>query len=323
MSIEVKKELKKILLISTNALGDTYLTCSVFKLLKDSHKEVQIDIISTENAEFFLKEVGFDNMFLIKKKSFAEMQRLIFKTRNTKYDVVFNFFPGQMNSSFFKLSNAAEKIGFTNFVKKRDWHNDEDVLKIKSQSKNKNVVWKLTDNYLDRMTLSLNSAGISIPKIKKHIFDFEIKNEKIFDIVLHLFSSDENRKISDDSIKEIVSELCKTKKICLLGSKSEIEQIEKLDELKKTKNLHIEISPDIKKLTSIISNTEIFIGVDSFPIHIADAYDVKVLGIFYYPNEKSVFQNMNNKFILRVKDTNLDATELINFIKEKKLLKGI
>ncbi len=316
--------MKKILLISTNALGDTYLTCSVFKLLKDSckgiQKAIQIDIISTENAEFFLKEIGFDNMFLIKKKSFSEMQSLIFKIRNTKYDIVFNFFPGQMNSSFFKLSNASEKIGFTNFVKKRNWHNDVDVLKIKSQSKNKSIVWKPTDNYLDRMGISLNSLGINTEKIKKHVFDFENNNVKKFDVVLHLFSSDENRKISADSIKEILSELCKTKKVCLLGSRNEIKQ---LGELEETGNLHIEVSPDIKKLTSIISNAEIFVGVDSFPIHIADAYDVKVLGIFYYLNEKSVFQNMNNKFIFRVKDNNLNASELINFMKEKKLLKDL
>lgn len=114
-------QLKKILLISTNALGDTYLTCAAFKSIKDFFKKVRIDIVSTENAEFFLDEVGFDNLYLLKKKSFADMHSLVSKIRKTKYDIVFNFFPGQMNSSVFKLSNAEEKIGFTNFIKKKSW----------------------------------------------------------------------------------------------------------------------------------------------------------------------------------------------------------
>jgi ADP-heptose:LPS heptosyltransferase len=306
--------MKKILLISTNALGDTYLTCSAFKPIKDFFKEVKIDIVSTESAVFFLKETGFDNLFLLKEKSFAEMQRLISKIRDIKYDLVFNFFPGQMNTAFFKLSRAEEKIGFLNYIKKKSWHEDPDVLNIKSQPKNKKI-WKPTDNYLDRISFALCAAGINMPA-KKHIFDFEIPQEKSYDIVLHLFSSDVKRKIYSDSIKEVLRVLCKieSKKVCVLGSNIEILEIK---ELSNFENLQIEISPDIHKLTGLISNSKLFVGVDSFPLHIADAYGIKLLGIFYYNNEKSVFQNMDNKYIYRVKTNKLNASDLIKFIKEK------
>lgn len=309
-------ELKKILLISTNALGDTYLTCAAFKPLKDFFKKVRIDIVSTENARFILEEIGFDNLYLLKKKSFPDMHSLVSKIRKTKYDIVFNFFPGQMNTSIFKLSNAEEKIGFTNFIKKKSWHNDEDLLKIKSQPKSK-IIWKHTDNYLDRISLPLNAAGIET-KVCKHVFNFSNAGTWNYDIVLHLFSSDANRKISSDSIKKIIFEFCEkqNKKICLIGDEKEISGMK---ELNGVKNLHIEVNPDIKKLAGLILNTKLFIGVDSFPIHIADAYDIKTLGIFYYNNERSVFQNMDNKYIFRISDNSLNIEELLKFIKAKKL----
>ena len=309
-------ELKKILLISTNALGDTYLTCAAFKPIKDFFKKVRIDIVSTENAEFFLEEVGFDNLYLLKKKSFADMHSLVSKIRKTKYDIVFNFFPGQMNTSIFKLSNAEEKIGFTNFIKKKSWHNDEDVLKIKSQPKSK-ITWKPADNYLDRISMPLKSAGIET-EVSKHVFNFSNSSTSNYDIVLHLFSSDANRKINIDSVKKIIFEFCEkqNKIICLIGDDKEISGMK---ELKGVKNLQTEVNPDIKKLAGLILNTKQFVGVDSFPIHIADAYNIKTLGIFYYNNERSVFQNMENKYIFRVTDNSLNVEELLKFIKTKKL----
>lgn len=313
--------MKKILLISTNALGDTYLTCAAFNSIKSFFKKSQIDIISSSDAKFLLDEVGFDNVFLIKKKSFAEMHKIMSKVRNTKYDYAFNFFPGQMNTSLFKLSSAVEKIGFTNYIRKKDWHNEEDILRIKSQPKQKNYVWKPGDNYLDRIRLALEAAEIK-HDIKKHVFEYKLNTDNKFDVVMHLFSSDNSRKINSESVKKIITELCehRNKHVCILGSKDEINE---LGELKQNKNLQIEVSPDLKKLINVINNSELYIGVDSFPLHIADAYNKKIAGIFYYKNEKSVFQDMNNKYIFRVSDNDLSAAELTNFIKEKKLLDGI
>ncbi|MBS1513771.1 MAG: glycosyltransferase family 9 protein [Bacteroidetes bacterium] len=314
--------MKKILLISTNALGDTYLVCSVLKTLRHHFEKSQIDIISSESARFFLNEAGFDNLYLIKRKSFSEVHRIIFKIRNTGYDFVFNFFPGQMNTSLFKLSKADEKIGFVNIIKKKSWHNDEDTLRIKSQPKNKAAIWKPEENYLQRMRLALNYAGIKNAQITKHIFDFEDEACGTYDIVAHFFSSDANRQIGEDSIKEILNELCITnkKKVCLIGSKDELKKIKGFVTVS---GLHFEESPGIKKLVSLIKNCKLYIGVDSFPLHIADAYGVKTLGIFYYKNEKSVFQNMDNKFIFRTESAAIDTKEFFNFIKKKQILSGI
>ncbi|MBS1492641.1 MAG: glycosyltransferase family 9 protein [Bacteroidetes bacterium] len=312
--------MKKVLLISTNALGDTYLTCAAFNSIKNHFEKVSIDIVSTESAKFILSEVGFDHLFLLKKKSFSEMHNMITQVRKTKYDFVFNFFPGQMNSSIFKLSNAVEKIGFTNFIRKKSWHNDDDALIIKSQPKEKRV-WHPSDNYLHRISMSLKAAGID-GEVKKHVFNFDNIKENKYDVALHLFSFDENRKISNDSILEIVKELCvkQNQNVFLFGSEKEIIG---LKELKNIKNLKLEVSPDIKKLVNNIKKSKLFVGVDSFPLHIADAHNIKTLGIFYYPNENSVFQNMENKYIFRVNDNKVNSGELVNFIKEKKLIDGI
>jgi len=309
---------RKILLISTNALGDTYIACSAFKPLKELIKDVEIDIVSSENSRFFLKEIGFNKLFLIKQKSYAEVLKTLRGVRKTKYDFVFNFFPGQVNSIFFSFSKSDRKIGFKNLKKVSDWHNLEDYLSVDSKTI-ESKVWKPTDNFLDRVRLPLSILEISASSILKPVFYSDGNSDK-FNILFHPFSSDERKSIPHESILKTAQELFKSfeKQICIIGSAAEIENLKKNNV---DKNIHFLVNPEIKELTCILKNCELFIGADSFPLHIADAYDIKTLGIFSITDENSVFQNLNNKYIFRENDIRqFTPQQLINFIKEKNLL---
>lgn len=311
--------MKRILLISTNAIGDTYIACSCFLPLKKMFPELKIDIVALESSQFFLDKIDFDNLFLLKKKSYREVIKYLSLIRENKYDLVLNFFPGQVNSLFFQFSLAKQKSGFRNFKKKLDWHNEDDSTVTIPLKKNINYTWKYTDNFLRRIMLPLKAAGIEVSELVKPVIESN-DNAAVFDYILHLFSSDPRKSIPDEKIAALLKELAKdlSKKICLIGSDIEINRIEKF--LKPHPNLSFIKSPAIENTVGMLKKTQVFIGVDSFPLHIADAHSIKTLGIFTCTDENTVFQNMDNKYIFKISDINKFRPEhLIHFMKQNNL----
>lgn len=307
------------MLISTNAIGDTYIACSAFLPLKELYPDSKIDIVALESSQFFLKKIGFDKLFLLKEKSYSEVVKYLRKVRKNKYDLVFNFFPGQVNSFFFQFSSAGNKAGFRNLKKIKDWHDEDDsVVTIPSKSDSK-FVWKKTDNFLKRIQLTLKAAGVEISELKKPFFETRSTFEKKYDIILHPFSSDERKSIPHQKILEILTELSEKllKKICLIGSADEIKSFKSFDSNLKITSIEF---PEIEETISIMRNAYLFIGVDSFPLHIADAHSIKTLGVFTCTDENSVLQNMENKFIFRIKDMGkFKSSDLIDFMSKNNL----
>lgn len=308
----------RILLISTNAIGDTYISCSAFFALKKKFPKCKIDIVALKSCEFFLKKIPFDNFFLLEKKTYSEVIAHIGKVRKIKYDYVFNFFPGQVNSFFFQFSSGKKKAGFRNIKKVKDWHNENDVV-ITKPSSNAEFRWEKTDNFLERISLPIKAAGIEAENICKPKIEVTDKH-KDFDILMHFFSSDERKSLPEELIRNIIEEFPQhfSLKIALMGSK---EELKNFSNIKTHPNFSLKAFSDFDNTLLLIKNCSLFIGVDSFPIHLADAYGVKTLGIFTCTNEKSVFQSMENKFILRVNDMQgLNADDLVNFIKKHNLI---
>lgn len=302
----------RILLISTNAIGDTYISCSAFFALKEKYPSCKIDIVALKSCEFFLSKIEFNKLFLLDKKTYSDVIYQIGKVRKIKYDYVFNFFPGQVNSFFFQFSSGIKKAGFRNIKKVKDWHNQDDTVATKP-SDSIEYKWKKTDNFLERISLPLKAVGIEGLNIRKPEFN-PINEKKEYDIVMHFFSSDERKSLPVELINHIITELPKkfALKIVLIGSKEELKLIEGTTT---ESNLSFEELSDFNRTLSIIKNCSLFIGVDSFPIHLADAYGVKTLGIFTCTDENSVFQSMKNKFILRINDMEkIKGKDLINFI---------
>lgn len=311
--------MKRILLISTNAIGDTYIVCSAFLPLKELFPDSKIDIVSLESSQFFLKKIRFNKLFLLKEKSYSEVVKYLRKIRQNKYDLVFNFFPGQVNSFFFQFSSAVKKAGFRNLKKVKDWHDEDDAVTTIPGKSDSKFIWKKTDNFLLRIQLPLNAAGIEISELKKPIIETTSSTENNHDIILHPFSSDERKSIPTQKISEILTKLSEnlSKKVCLIGNADEIKPFKSLNS---NPNITYIEYPEIEETIDIMKNASLFIGVDSFPLHIADAHSIKTLGIFTCTNENSVLQDMENKFIFRIKDMDrFKSSDLIDFMKNNNL----
>ena len=221
--------------------------------------------------------------------------------RKQKYDIVISFFPGIVNSLIFIFANAKIKLGYINYLKKPDWYNYSQKLIVKGID-DKKFIWTPEMNYLDRLKHVIEHLGISsnnLLKIKYYHPDIYLSERK--DIVCHFNSTSLSRKYSTENIINLVTLLLSKLKydIIVIDNESIL-----CDLLPKSDKLNYLTNPSVSLLCEKIFLCKMFIGVDSFPIHIADSYNKKIIGLFGPTNPLSVFQSRSNKFILKRENIN-------------------
>lgn len=284
--------MKKILIISANALGDTYLSASAIEPLKKNNQPFEIHFMAPLSSDFFLSFLPINKIFYLNEKKIIDVLKLLFKIRRIGYDVVFLFFPGLVNTLFFYFSKSRLRIGFPNFIKKNRWDNSSQEMKINRNNSNR-FVWQPRMNYLARVSKPLEFMDIKWHSVSKPLFNnFENNKSNISNgVAIHFKASDKQRSISDESMINLCAALFE-RKICditLIGMEEDFR--ENLLNFCKEKKISVIIKPDLNNLLNLILNSKIFVGVDSFPLHIADAYNSRFLGIFGPTIPSSVLVN--------------------------------
>lgn len=288
--------MKRCLIISTNALGDTYLSLSALPALKDMDTDLLCPAAFYAYAEYF----NLNRIFLLQSKKVKDVIELGMDIMDIKYDYVFSFFPGRVNTFFFNLAKSEIKSGYINCTDIPEWHNKPSKLSIRGKKKC-NFIWQPENNFLDRIFYALYYAGIKpdyLIKLPLPYFQPAIINKKF--IICNFSSRSEIKSLNKNSIDKILNELNKAYngEVYLLSDKQDKDSI-------------INYSDTESVLNHIISS-EAFIGVDSFPLHLADAYNKKIIGLFSDTNPASVFQNSNDKVVLKEPDlNNISPQEII------------
>lgn len=291
----------RILIISLNALGDTYLSCSALSILRDHFRKPIIDFVVNKKSEFFIEQFNLNKIFYLKHKSIKEIIRTYYLLRKGKYDIAFSFFPGRVNTFFLIGSNAKIKSGFINLRRIDEWHDKAQTIYLKGRDVPfRKQIWKPKMNYLERIKICLISVGVVVKDLYKPRFsnpDLTLNNFNS-DVVIHFTSSRFYRNLKSQEFQNLVYHLS-TKmnlRVNLLGSKKDFIRF---DKIRDSKNVQFVSDPKIDILIATLLKTKVFIGVDSFPIHLADAYNIKTIGIFGGTRPESVFQSMENKFIVQ------------------------
>ncbi len=288
--------MKRCLIISTNALGDTYLSLSALPALKDMETDLLCPAAFKTYAEYF----NLNKIFLLQSKKIKDVIELGMDMMDINYDYVFSFFPGRINTFFFNLAKSEIKCGYINCTNIPEWHNKPSKLSIRGKKKC-HYIWRPENNYLDRIFYALYYTGLkptNLNKLPLPYFKPAIIDKKF--IICNFSSRSEFRNLPKSSSDKILNELNKVYngEVFLLSDKQDEDYI-------------INYSDTENVLNHIISS-EAFIGVDSFPLHIADAYNKKIIGLFSNTNSASAFQNSNDKVMLKEPDlNNISPQEII------------
>lgn len=314
---EVNNEnFKKILLETSWQLGDCVINSSLLESL--AIKTSNIDVIVRENSMEMLKYYPYiKNIFPYrshKNKILRYINRIVFAIRNrNKYDVIISFeneintfhllWLKILNGKFLMSLNKKEKYG----IKK------EDIKIIDYYFKDKQDILKKLG--IDNINYNYKVYLGEYEEVAKDYFD----NSKI-NVIFNYIGSTENRVLKPKEVEDILKILVEDSKIDLYVSSTpqkyhQTEEIvtnlnkDNLKVLPKTKNIF--------EISSYIKYSDIVVSVDTSLIHIASAYNKKILG-FYLNNEellKIVKPKCDNYFIVkskckeRIEDLNLERIE--------------
>lgn len=286
-----------------NAIGDAYLSASAIPILRSywADEKNEIHFVHSSKADFLIKELDIDKNFSLKRKSIFNVINTIFNLRENEYDIVLCPFPGRLNSIFYSLCNGKKKSGFINFKKVESW--DDKVMPLNINGENSNINWNPDQNFLKRVQLCLEGVDV---KIKSEISKLQFplledmstaKNNKEY-VLFHFNSRIPEKNISDELLIKIIE-----------AAKKEIPDLKLLDKpdiINYLDDKYVESinTQSLKDLVNLVKNCTLFIGVDSFPIHIADAYNKKIICFIKTSNLRSILKNMENKYPIDIEQSN-------------------
>ncbi len=305
--------MKKILIISTNAIGDTYLSMAAIPVLKENLNNIVVDFVIEEHSAFLFQHEKTRKLIIV-KRSVADLFPKMIQMRKEKYDYVFSFFPGVVNTFFLFGVRAKYKGGFPNIIKRTEWANRNQRGVVFDNRKIKFVYWRKEENYLDRMIIILNNFNFGLSVLQKYNLD-DREISEIFNntVVLHPFSRYADRSLSLNQIEAIIDFFIQHGDVnfIIVGD----EKILKINNMP-GKKVEIKVKPPIDELVSLV-HSKLFISVDSFPLHIADAYNTNFLGIFSTTKPRSVLVNFNKAIVFDAKElSEISAENIISKIEQ-------
>jgi predicted lipopolysaccharide heptosyltransferase III len=300
-----KENIKKILIIRIDEIGDVILTTPLFRLLKNEFPNTEINVLlKNETKELLRNNPYIDNLIICEKpwiKNKLDLNYylwLIKKLRKERFDLVIELHTDPRNILLaflvgkFKIGYSYRGFGF--LLNRKMKYNKKHIIEqnllllklIKIRNlRNKNLeifITKKDESYITYLfrTFNINKKNklICINPGTARVNKFW-QNEKWAKLCNNLFKKYKNLKI------------------IFTGNENEIELVEniinKID-IKKIINLTGKTS--LIQLAALIKKCDLFIGPDTGPLHIARAVNIPLIGLFG-PTDPAIWGYNNNNFI--------------------------
>ena len=219
----------KILIISANAMGDTYLSAAAIAPLRmrfGSHSEIHLlALTNTANARLLVDALDVDVAWHLPSKSLKNILNCYFDVFRVRYDYVFSFFPGRVNTFFLMLTKSRVRIGFPNLVKVVEWYRLQQKVYC-SPKRKETFVWREGMTYLERIGLCLAAGDFHYMGLGKPILRIRENTTLPFTnfTMLHFTSTRKDRALNFEAQCALLFYLCKqiNDPIVVLGWKGEV-----------------------------------------------------------------------------------------------------
>lgn len=263
-------EIKKILIIGLSCLGDNLLLTPSLKLIKDTFKKADIEIVVGPRAIEFAKENPLFSTYHIYDKR-KGILRLVRNLRKKKYDLIIDFrnslLPFFLRSKF-KLTFFLKEF----FSDKMFTHESERILKfiepffgkiekihlyfpVKNSSREKiTELFKKWNIKASDIIVVLNPGGNFIPKRwdKKNFISLGKALIKEYEAKIFVVGGEKEKNLTRE-IKEGIGD----ERVIDLGGKTTISE-----------------------LAALLEKSDLMVTNDTGPMHLASAVDCPVVAIF-------------------------------------------
>jgi len=306
----------KILIISTNAIGDTYLSAAAIAPLRAQFgSQCEIHLLALTNTSMLVDALDVDMVWRLPSKSLKNILECYFKLIRIRYDHVFSFFPGRVNTFFLMMTRARVRIGFPNVAKVVEWHKLSQKVYC-SLKNNENFVWRDGMTYLERIGLCFAAGSIHYAGLSKPVLRTPAGCTPPFPsfTMVHFTSRKKLKTLNFNAQCNLLSFLCSQTDdpLVVLGWQGETALLRQHFH----SNIRITFLEDasLPTLVRYIVSARLFIAVDSFPLHVADAYGINYIGIFG-PTHPQAFQSCLKSVVCSCEDLSLiDGQDIIDGI---------
>jgi len=307
----IKKNIKKILIIRTEHIGDYIVSLPAIKSVRENFPNAKIDLVvgpwNKELAEatpYIDEVILFDNPFAKRKINYFDIFKIfLFKSirllkfikeiNKRKYDLIIVFSNRKFNKLFLKLINSREKIFGDNW-------DDREVNQIK------NCLNILESNgfKINKKLPKLSTKLGSIKKIDEILNSHNIK--ETFKVIIHPITPSENRNWKMDNWANLIEEISKKNKNLVFLLVGEEAQKDKINEIIKTNNKSINLAGELSltELFLLCKKSKLFIGSCSGPLYIANLAGLPIVGIYSPESNKSWEPYGPNTKVIRKEDLN-------------------
>ncbi|MBI4918741.1 glycosyltransferase family 9 protein [archaeon] len=293
------KDVKKILLIKLWAVGDSVVTLPLINALREKFPNSEIDILARKrNQEIFKHNKDIKRILLFESNNYLQLLSLF-----RQYDLAFDTEPYLNISALLSFWMGKTKIGFSN--QHRSILYDVQVDHDKKQH--------MVQNYLDMIRalgftvnydklIPINSSKQDEAKID--IFSKKI-NKKIVGLCVGTAESASKTRIWDDKKwAELADNLSEQNyQVIFVGSKNEKSKIEQIFTHMKSSAINSAGEFSLLETCELIKTMNLFISIDTGPMHIAAAQGVKTIGLFgpttptlwkpYGKNNIAIYKNLS------------------------------
>ncbi|HNQ68870.1 MAG TPA: glycosyltransferase family 9 protein [Bacteroidales bacterium] len=269
---------KRILVIKLWALGDSVLSLTLIRGIKESYKNCSVDVLILPRVKDIFESYDIDNILYL--NSLKDLQKILKKSE--KYDIVFDCEPYLNISAIMSFLIGKHKIGFGNQYRSKLYNHTIEFRKDQHMVQNYLDMLRSLDKDYDTNKLEeLLVPEAELQKMKKYIED-NFSNENIIGICPGISESSKNRMWFEDRFAEladlIITELdCR---VLFIDSDKNRKVTEKIMSLMKCEAINTIGEFNLKETFSLISKCRIFISNDTGPMHIAAAQGCKTIGLF-------------------------------------------
>ena len=278
-------DINRILAIQLWGIGETILALPSLRALRKKYPKAQIDVLATpRNKDVFFANGDINNVFAVKLNPFSILA-FISKNRR-KYDLAIDMEEYLNISSIIAFFTGRRRIGYSHGSRAKLYTD-----KVKYNDKQHAV-----QTFLDLVrVLGVDYSANKLPRlgfsksdrnsIEKFLKNNGVKsNDFVVCVAPGAAESAKSRMWPYDRYAELCDEIIArhNSKIVFVGSLNETELINSIQSVMENKNKTINAAGKITltQLFCLISKSDLFIGNDAGPMHIASAQEIKTLGLF-------------------------------------------
>jgi predicted lipopolysaccharide heptosyltransferase III len=288
---DVRRNFKRILLIRFRLMGDVLLMTPVARALRARFPQARIALLTDEPADEMVRgHPALDEIILFKRHDDAKLTafqrlkryaRVVSDIRRKGFDLVLNLHPhGERGGLVTWLSGARVRVGYDRPGSRTFWYNVRAPYDTESRYR--------VEHLLDALRAIGIEAKAELPSVSLTADD-KAYAEKLLAggkrpvVVIHPGRPDSRRAWMADRYAQVADALVAKHgaRILFSGVRQEKERVEGVRRGMRQASESL-VGASVKQLAAVMQRADLYIGMDSSPLHLASAVGLPTVSLFSY-----------------------------------------